>query len=442
MGLRRLVWYVLIGALVLLVAACEDEDLASSVSPSASPALTPSAPTPIDGEDGVGASPIPTPTDDRPPVRLDANGLPLDAAGPLLVYASAARLNDFTGLPTSTRISTYDVGTSRTLAEFEVGDLRTFVLGLQLVGSQVVVETNRTVEIRALNGEPVRTLLELSDGDPDAAGAFTISPDGRLLAMAVPPSRTPPDPFRTDIRVIEVDTGHTILEVPFDHPGLEGEGVWLRPSTWRDDGGGFVVEVSTGFESGPRLATVRLDGSVHLHPASGSFALVAPNGRLAAVGPDSLGCMFISGHRIALLDLDTDTEVASYEDPELALLIRSWSPDSREVLFEARALPADPAIFEECRWPLADPELLVFGVNTPALEFATHLEAFERWQPGGGVTYVCVGVESGVGASGLRMGPLNDRCDVEGLERELRYRGATIATARGVTAIGLIDVER
>ena len=424
--------------LVLLAVACS-----SDAPPLATPTATlEPSPAVIDGGVDGGATETSTPRPTPPAVELTDAGLPADAVGPLLVYSYDVRTDRSASRTWPTfRVTTYDVGASRPLAWFEVGSIGTYVSRLEVAGGRVLVTSEGALEVRALDGTLVRTLIAIPEGDPGAAGEFSVSHDGRLVAVAVRPSTEAPDPFKTDIAVIDIESGETILEVPFDHPGFEGEGIWLRPGAWRDDGSGFVVNVSTGWESGPRLATVRLDGSVHLHPAAGSFARVSPNGRLAAVGPDSLGCMFISGHRIALVDLDTDVEVAVFERDDLALFARAWSPDSHELLFEARPFPEDPAVVEECLWPEATPDLYVFGPETAPLRVETHLAAFERWTPAGGITFVCQGLESGaVAPTYKRLSPVGDPCIVDGLPVELRYRGLRIDAGQSMAVLAVIEV--
>ncbi len=372
------------------------------------------------------------------------DGLPVGAVGPLLVYTREVRDSDRVGRSWPTlEVVTYDLGAGAEVASFEVGGMGSFPKQVLLAGRELVVGLAHTLNAYALNGALMRTLREAWPDGMDKYGRLSgmaVSPDGTKLAISERPVGE--DRFDRQIVFLDVATGDELLVVPSDHEGFEGISDLIEPSVWRDDGLGVVVRVITSMEGGARLATVMLDGTVRLHETTG-FAYPAPSGRRAAHGPGSLGCMFISGHTVTLTDLDTGAVLAAVEDETLSFLPWEWSPDSTELLYQARPFPSDPEEVEACEWPSAEPQWFLLDIDGGAPQpINDPLEARARWYGERSVTFTCLGVQQPgwYGRFTLTLRPPDDCLQGSEPPAEIIAGGEAIGSGRALRVLGFIDV--
>ncbi|MPZ97926.1 MAG: hypothetical protein GEU80_01095 [Dehalococcoidia bacterium] len=383
-----------------------------------------------------------------PAVQL-VDGLPRGSVGPLLVYVTEVGRASGGGRNwPRLSVVTYDLGAGREVVSFEVGEVGSFAESVVLADHEVVVNFEHTLSVFALNGDHLRNLrqtpVDRETGGYGRLSEVAVSHDGDLLAVT---ERTDPEPLPfvdNSVVILDVSTGDELLTVPLNDPGFEGLRAELRPLVWRDDNAALVVYVVTSYEGGGRLATVMLDGTVRLHDTSG-FTYVAPNGRVAAHGTGSLGCMFISGHSVTVTDLDTDRVLTTVEDESLTFAPREWSPDSTQLLYATRPFPSDPEEVEDCEWPAAEPEwriLSLVGGREPE-PIDDPLAAHELWGGSPAVTFTCDGERTaGWYARYDLMLHAPNRCMAESdTPTEIVYDDEVIGSGNAVRVLGQLEVE-
>ncbi|HXH20619.1 MAG TPA: hypothetical protein VNN10_01225, partial [Dehalococcoidia bacterium] len=192
----------------------------------------------------------------------------------------------------------------------------------------------------------MRQILSKPDVDKTSFEWVSLSPDGKMLAVVqhyfeppgTPlPSGVPGGPARSvdSLLFYDLDANRELRRVESTLPEFEGFDGMFDPLMWLGDGSGVFMWGQTNSERPGSYATVYLDGSIQRHDLEG-FAYVAPNGQVAVSGIGSLGCMFISGHRLDVRHLSSDRSLASIENQSRAFTGVGWSPASREFLFESR----------------------------------------------------------------------------------------------------------
>jgi hypothetical protein len=264
------------------------------------------------------------------------------------------------------RVVTYDLDAHREVASFNAGGPGDYVLGVSLAGSRVVIASESRLVVAELDGSGRRDLLlppeggSFNDADASADGTMVAATESRACAPSCPNGSQD-----GSVAFVETASGRLLRRV--DIPRWSEGGRDAPPGTfrgypwlvhWRDDGAGVVITGGTSSEAPGSRATVFLDGRLRIDPYSPSYEAIAPNGRQVATGLGSLGCMFISGHRIALIDLDSGRQLNAFADSQHALSSYEWSPDGSEVLYASRPFTPD-----DCDWVKSAPEWYLLPLN-------------------------------------------------------------------------------
>jgi hypothetical protein len=300
--------------------------------------------------------------------------------GPLIAYVKAGA---WTPGPRPWAIVMYDLGAGRIAWMRGVNQE---VLTADLAGDRVIVADQTHVHIIAADGSYTDLIYERTDQTSSIQDVGSSS-DGTHVVVTerwqgvCPAATTGPVycPGGGSILLIDIATRNIVQR--FDTGGEEWRPYrsWPHWPVWRDDGSGALIAGDTGSERPSGLATVYLDGRVHVH-AVRDYSDIAPNGRMVAHDVGSLGCLSVSSRRLVLLDLDSGLEVASVQDENLAYSFGEWSPDSTEYLIAVRPFDAAKAEGPDCGYWLTAPSWLLLNAMTGKVEPVPDREAlFKRW---------------------------------------------------------------
>lgn len=296
--------------------------------------------------------------------------------------------------------------------------------------------------------------IELTDFDlvnrrivfqaPPAAASgvadIAVSPDGLRLALTIEPaacSRPECTFYASQLYVLDLPSGQEVLKLDWPDPGTQGFDGALWQVQWRDDGSGVWVAGATHSERSGTKATVTLDGSVRIEPLRG-FASIAPNGRIAAHGPDSLGCMFISGHSLSIVDLDSEVALFAIEDGSLAFTPWEWSPAGDESVFAVRAYPQGTTP-GDCDWVQAQPEWRIArldGRPTRTVTVPELIQLRSEWYEDRFVTAGCEREENPMLG---RYGDPAAQCDPSLPPGAIRVNGVDVGRTGRVAIVGFVE---
>ncbi len=298
-------------------------------------------PTPVATEpaDTVTATPDDRDGDEPARIELDDDGFPLGAAGPILVYAEPP---DERG--SAYRVFLYDAGRHEHLGWLELGGVPP-----QLAGKEYVVLTEDELVAYQLDGSRSRTVASTEEDSLFYGMSPAVSPDGRFVAVLII-AEDGPD-FLAITRVIEIETGQTVIEVTSPLQSRENEGWfgWPMPCCWSADSSVLLMRGNTESEAPGTLGYLALDGELH---ASGvhAFGLIDPTReRVAAMDP---GAMMIGGPmpELRIVELDDGSEqVVHAGEEELLLLPYEWSPDGSALLYRVNEPDGDDWRLREVR---------------------------------------------------------------------------------------------
>jgi hypothetical protein len=243
------------------------------------------------------------------------------------------------------------------------------------------------------------------------------------------PGRSPDD----IIVIYDVSRQREVIRFDYHQPEFEGFDGFFGPLQWRDDGQGVFLWGATQSDHPGSYATLYVDGTVVRHDLQGA-AYVAPNGRVAADGIDSLGCLFYSGHDVVLRDIDSGRVLAEMHDETRAFTGFDWSLDSREFLVESR--PWEESFDCEDGWWNAEPQLLLMNSETGEIQEVEDLEdVIRRWYG-----ERLIWLECGGKFVPPRPHPFGNswvlRCDRAGT---MHVRGQTVPTTDNVWVLGIIE---
>ena len=200
-----------------------------------------------------------------------------------------------------------------------------------------------------IDGSDARDIFGLpTDDETVFVNDIDVSPDGTKLAIIAGGTVIG---NQGAVIFLDTATGNEISRVEANRPEFEAFRSYIWQVEWRDDNLGVLVSGGTGSERPGDKAMVWLDGRVEI-PETEGFVQVAAGGRLIADGPGVI-CdgMLISGHRLAIRDLDAGGAViAAVEDPTKAFTGWAWSPNRDELLYQERDWQEGPICSPEVRW--------------------------------------------------------------------------------------------
>lgn len=396
----------------LLLAACSGGNGTPTPTPQRSPTMEPSAPP---------ASPTATMTPTATPAGsgLFAYLVGDDSSGPVTV-------------------AVFDMATGRERASETFLNERPN--GAAVWRDGLVLAFSHRVEITDFDLANRRAVFEAPPASEAAIADIAISPDGLRLALTIEPA-TCSGPgctfYASQLYVLDLPTGREVLKIDWPDPSQHGFDGALWQLHWRDDGSGVWVAGATHSERPGTKATVMLDGTVRVEPLVG-FASIAPSGRVAAHGPGSLGCMFISGHALSIVDLDSGRELFAVEDGGAAFTPREWSPDGDEFVFATRPYPLDAAS-GDCAWAEASPEWRIArldGSPPRAVSLSELLQLRQEWYAGRFVTAGCDQEDNPILH---RYGDPAAQCDPSLPAGAIRVNGVDIGRTGRVAVVGFAE---
>jgi hypothetical protein len=222
---------VVIAAAILAACTGDDGTEAPPVSPTPVVRATASPPPAVTPVTPAASTPDPAPT-----IAL-VDGLPVDAVGPLVVYARVAWTRRARNQEWPTWVvTTYDVGLQRAVSTFNIGEFMERVNFLGLNDRELLIRLNHRLIALDLAGDELRTIYSVAEDR--LAPHPLVSPDGSMLVFVE---------FREGceqycVVVIDSERGDELMAVPQSTAGLTTlNGYAPRPSAWRDDGRGIVV---------------------------------------------------------------------------------------------------------------------------------------------------------------------------------------------------------
>ena len=238
--------------------------------------------------------------------------------GPLVVYSFGSQRY----------VALYDVGAGREIRHADTLD----DLGYVEFNPDQSQWTGGTPRVVAKSDAPATAAT------PGTLSSLTVySPD---RGMGVFVTRETNFPTSTSvIRVFDVKSTATLLELPFPNPYSDGESgrPYFRgvptPIMWRDDGKGFIVLGNSSIDGPTGWATVMLDGTVRIFKTL--LPVLSPTGRAAAITDAglSLRCdLDADNHRIRIRDLVADVDSAMVTS-ERSIVPVEWSPDGDQLLY-------------------------------------------------------------------------------------------------------------
>jgi hypothetical protein len=199
-----------------------------------------------------------------------------------------------------------------------------------------------------------------------------------------------PYPAATRLGVVSIGDGSDVFSIPQSDPQFSDYRGQLAIPTWRDDDAGLLVAGFTYSEAPGGLATVMLDGAASVHFFDG-YVGVSPNGRFVA-DDDAEFCDLGSpaeNHEVRIVDLDTNSSLATLHDDDVTLDAREWSPDGDELLIERYRLVHVDGSF--CRGRDTASEWAILAASgAAAIRVSGPDEAHERWYDHP-LRYACAG---------------------------------------------------
>ncbi len=294
-----------------------------------------------------------TPRSEVPSMPLRADGAPIDAVGPLVVYAEVRRTGDE---PTGDRaaateatvIVTYDAGAQRELGRFELLEETADVNVLGLRHHDLLVARRATEDGRP-SGDATLVTYDLAGDERSRLEAISmrgttplLSRDGSLVAGVVRCDG------ETCIHVLDTRSGEALISRS-NTVVVDGATFHLEPHAWIDDGPTLVtlgLQLSGNLQ---RYFTVDPIGGVKTEAAT-PLGVTAPNGQLYMAVGDGItpwiddavgGCSVYRSITVrSHTDVDDATTYSLEGEAMPGLLEVEWSPNSRQILYPTLAMPA------------------------------------------------------------------------------------------------------
>lgn len=393
--------------------------------------------------------------------RLDANGWPRGAVGPLVVYRreveeelprdTSNRL--VRGVDERSEIVTFDLGRGVEVAvvELDVAGLPLF----RLVGSTLFVRTEHGLWTYRLDGSEGRQLLALTPSR--YLERFEPNEDGSLVAVNFFWRTTLDD---NHLQVIDVESGDVILDLPQERADEAGFRGTVGPDEWSSDGSTIALVGYTYSESPGGYGTVSLDGSLEVLGRGTPGRIESPfdDRPIVAVPDDGFRCAhagYAGATRLALLDPATDAviNVATADDP--VLHVAGWSPNADEYAFTVHDLPSDVAnsvvsAYAQGRCPndtlagLAGRAPRTWWVlptdGAPAQEIGTLEDLHRRWYGDRAITFTCGGeIRVGLGDRGRSGPPFDDPLCNGPVVHGLLIGGTPAGEGIYIEVLGIVD---
>lgn len=369
------------------------------------------------------STPSATPTP-RPNSLLDANGLPVGAVGPLLLYRAVIEdtLSFGLGSP-SPEVVVYDVGAGEELRRIWIGNPGRQPQASFIVGSYVVVNFGDTVWRYALNGTraplieaPAGTVISALAVD-QASGVAVIATQQRLGSPA----------DWTWIDVASSSILRSVEGVAFDGPGdplpriigTADQPALVRGATYTEQPGGYAILDTDGLARELAVA---------------GFVVPSADGRFLAHGPGAV-CDNIGGATIDITEVSSNRIVASYSDPSVSLIPWDWSPDGGELAFQARPLQPDGV----CPNTQVAPAWLTLSIDGTVEAVASAVALRDRWYGERAVTFRCAD-QHDAGWFSRRDG-LQRPSDCLEFDVEIWLGSAPIALEPTAAILGFIEVD-
>ncbi len=240
-------------------------------------------------------------------------------------------------------------------------------------GSRIVVATSEGVARYELDGSG---RFELYRTTGAAVQDVAVSPDGRTVAVAEGGLCIVEDSCaESEVVFVDVASGRELTRVSQRSPAFDSFAGYFYRVSWRDDGRGVVVGGGTNSELPGGWATVVVDGAVRFHFEG--FPMLDSAARRAAVGPQPPdNCLLVSTLRLAVVDLDSDAELAVLEGGQRVFTPWAMSPDGTELLYQERDYVPDSM----CIWTDAQPRWYLLDVAAGgAIPIAGPDPVFRRW---------------------------------------------------------------
>lgn len=305
---------------------------------------------------------------------LDADGLPVGVVGPLLLYRTVVEDQPSFGLNSpSPEVVVYDAGADAEVTRIWIGNPARQPQASFLAGAHIVVNFGDTVERFALDG--FRDTLFAAPPGTIITGLQADSASG-VAVIAVQPRLNGP----VTLHWIDVLTAAPLREqaaIDFGGPGVPlprtsgppDDELLLRGVTYSEELGGYAALSSSG-----SVRDLTVSGLVQ----------PSPDGAFLAHGPGRL-CGGVGGPSIEVTAVATDTVVARYADPSVALLAWDWSPDSQELAIQVRPLLGG----SECPNTLVAPSWLALSVDGTVRAISSDVSLRNEWFGDRAITFRC-----------------------------------------------------
>ena len=373
------------------------------------------------------------------PVTFDESGWPTGFEGTLFVFRTTVGRGSASAMA---EVRAIDLASGTVVATLGPSPLPEVTHVSGVLGNRLLHVLDQRVETTLLDGSGRKTIFSTSNGLILAGSA---SPDGRWLALATrDPARCdgPCDPGMAEseaIEFIDVATGTVAAVTPLVDPALSGFGGNFGRPRWRADGSGVIVIADTSSERPGGVAYVQTDGTARLLETEG-FAYVSPDGRLVASGPGSLGCMFISGHRLMVTDVESGEVIFTIENGAMAFTPVEWASDGGALLVQQRPTPPDPQ--EDCSWTASEPAWALVYLAGESVPVADPAAIISEWLMGARVSLFCDGQRIAPGGR-ARLGVVGAACPEPGEHAvEVRVDGRPVADVANVTVLGFLERDQ
>ncbi len=394
--------------------------------------------------------------------RMDADGWPHDAIGPLVVYERLADRQELTErgenyimtgvVRTAIEVVTYDLGAEEEVASFVVASRNQ--PRIDLAGRRVLVNFGETLWSFALDGSGGSELIVV-DGYIER---LHVSQDGSRIALNhCEEFCGHGDP--NDIVVLDVESGNVVLTYDASTAPDGFVGV-LGPDRWMPDGSALVLAGWTYTDAPGGIARLTLDGDLEIieHQRDYNRDIDYRGVRPSIVHEGgNRGCA-IAGYngvaRIVLRDPLTNEVMNQIEDEWPVFGWGERSPDGQEVLLSRHQLTAElaEAIMDgyadggcparavaEQSWQKPR-EWLVLPVDGSApFMVADRGEAYARWLGDRVVSFVCGDEEATAGSLSALRPESFDRQECYQEEIEIRIGGWSVGAGRQPDILGFID---
>lgn len=301
------------------------------------------------------------------PPELRADGWPVDAIGPLVVFSVQVRERRDPAAPWHswpvTAIVTYDAGADRELGRFELDGREARYTMLGLAGAEVLIDAGRIpsappapdygVYAYSLAGEQRRLVTNHFRGSP--YGPVLAQP-GDMLAGHTGGLERCGDEGQGCLVLVNAATG-AIESPPIGSTGLV-------PGEWRTDGTSLVARSLPDGHGPVPVARITADGDLTWLDVP-SQHVIAPGGRWIAgaaeqfeLWPDGPRADGIGGEQyreLVIYEVDTDTPRMRIAVPGWSLrsyFDLDWSPDGSQLLVPFLRTPTGPAegSFKDAYW--------------------------------------------------------------------------------------------